>query len=88
MARRKRKGFDYAEGTYYFQIKARPYNITISRKKEGNARDRFAHYQAVGKHAEWLGMWNARSFWQGIAHGIDTALSPMSGEYGNCQETE
>ena len=62
MARSRRKGFDYAEGTYYFQIKAKPYNITISRKQEDNARNRFAHYRAVGKNAEWLGMWNGKAF--------------------------
>lgn len=62
MARRRRKGFDFAEGTYYFQIKAKPYNITISRKDEGNAKDRFAHYESVGKTAEWMGMWNGKDF--------------------------
>jgi len=62
MARRRRKGFDYAKGVFYFQIKTTPYNITISRKEEDKARNRFAHYQSVGKTAEWLGMWNGKDF--------------------------
>lgn len=62
MARKRKKGFAYSEGTYYFQIKATPYNITISRKDEGKAKDRFNHYESVGKTAEWMGMWNGKDF--------------------------
>ena len=62
MARRRKKGFDFAEGIYYFQIKAKPYNITISRKDESKAKDRFNHYETVGKNAEWMGMWDGKDF--------------------------
>lgn len=62
MARPRRKGFAFTAGTYYFQIKAKPNNITISRKEESEAKDRFEHYESVGKKAEWMGMWNGKKF--------------------------
>ena len=62
MPRRRKKGFEFSEGTYYFKIKGKPYNITISRKDETNAKNRFQHYQNVGKNAEWMGMWNGKEF--------------------------
>lgn len=62
MARPRSKRFNFAKGTYYFQIKAKPYNITISRKEEDKAKDRFEHYESVGKNAEWMGMWNGKAF--------------------------
>ncbi len=62
MARPRRKGFAFAAGTYYFQIKSKPNNITISRKDEEQAKDRFEHYESIGKNIEWMGMWNGKAF--------------------------
>lgn len=62
MARRRTKGFDYADGVYYFTIKTRPNNITMHRKDKGAAVKTFQRYEEIGKEVEWLGKWDGKNF--------------------------
>lgn len=60
--RRRTKGFEFAEGVYYFIIKSRPNNITLHRKSKGAAVDTFRRYAGIGKEVEWLGKWEDGAF--------------------------
>ena len=59
---RRKKGFDFAEGIYYFTIASSPRNITLHRKSKQAAVTAFRHYKIVGKEVEWLGQWNGKEF--------------------------
>ena len=66
MARRRKKGFEFSDGIYYFTIKSRPNNITLHRKDKSIAIDTFKRYQGVGKEVEWLGKWDGEGFTETI----------------------
>lgn len=53
-----RKTKIYKEDKYYFEVN----NIAIYRDSEEMARKAFEEYEKVGKNANWLGLWNGKSF--------------------------
>jgi len=59
---RRKKGFDFSEGSYYLTIVSSPQNITLHRKTKENALFAYNQYKAVGKQVEWHGMWNGKKF--------------------------
>lgn len=62
MAGRRKKGFDYITGIYYFTIKGGRNNITMHRKDKAMAMDVFRRYESVGKDIVWHGKWDGRKF--------------------------
>ena len=60
--RRKKQGFEYGEGNYYFTIKGGRNNITMHRKNRSTAIDIFRRYESVGKDIVWLGKWDGKAF--------------------------
>lgn len=59
---RRKKGFEFGKGKYYFTIVDFPNNITMHRlDKESASRD-FLRYKALGKNVEWLGKWDGKNF--------------------------
>lgn len=62
MARRRKKGFEFGEGVYYFTIKGGRNNITMHRKDKNTAISVFNRYESVGKDIEWLGKWDGSKF--------------------------
>ena len=61
MARRK-KGFEYAEETYYFQVDGQYNPITIKRKSKEKAIKAYREYSKYPKDVTWLGKWNGKEF--------------------------
>lgn len=59
---RKKKGFDYGKGVYYFTVGSSPRNITINRRELDAAIHTFKQYQSNGKKIEWLGKWDGKKF--------------------------
>lgn len=59
---RRKKGFDYGKGNYYFTIKGGRNNITLHRKDKSAAIDVFQRYESVGKDMVWHGKWDGKSF--------------------------
>ena len=59
---RRRKGFEFGEGNFYFTIKTSPRNITIHRKDKNEALRMYNYYASNGKDIEWLGMWDGKQF--------------------------
>lgn len=59
---RSGKKFDYAEGKYYFTIKAIPNNITMHRLTKESAREAYLKYLSIGKTVEWQGRWEGKKF--------------------------
>ena len=62
MRKRKKKGFEFSEGVYYFTIKGGRNNITVHRKEKSSAISVFKRYESVGKDIEWHGMWDGKQF--------------------------
>ena len=60
--RRKSKGFDYADGIYYFTIKSTPNNITIHRTNKADAAQSYIQYCKLGKNVEWHGRREGKKF--------------------------
>ncbi len=60
--RRSTKGFEFADGVYYFTIKSSPNNITIHRRDKQDAVRVFKQYVELGKDVEWLGRRDGKKF--------------------------
>ena len=59
---RSGKKFDYAQGKYYFTIKAIPNNITMHRNTKEAAQETYLKYVSIGKTVEWQGRWEGKKF--------------------------
>ncbi len=60
---RRKKGFEYQKGVYYFNVKSGAGNgITIKRKKKNDAIQAFSRYLTVNKDVEWYGKWDGKNF--------------------------
>ena len=59
---KRKKGFDFSEGTYYLTVTSSPNNITLHRKNKESAIHAYNRYKAIGKDVEWHGKWNGKQF--------------------------
>lgn len=60
---RRKKGFDYQKGVYYFNVKSGSGSaITIMRRNKTEALLAFSRYLNVKKDAEWFGKWEGKTF--------------------------